>query len=143
MAKEYHVGITRKLGNWFVTAMVRRGLGPANTYILTTMGRRSGQPRSTPVTIAESENRRYLVSPYGDVGWVKNVRARPVATVQRGGEQREVAVRAVEADEAAPVLRQYLTDLERVVGDFFDVPAAAPVEAFVEVADRHPVFRIE
>ena len=143
MAKEYRVGVTRKIGNWFVTAMVRRGRGPANTYILTTMGRRSGQPRSTPVTIAAAEDRRYLVSPYGEVGWVYNLRARPVATVQRGRDQLQVAARAVDASEAAPVLKQYLTDLEGAVGDFFDVPAEAPVDAFAEVADRHPVFRIE
>ncbi len=143
MAKDYEVGAMRRVTNWLVTAMVSRGRGPANTYILTTMGRRSGKPRSTPVTIAEMENHKYLVAPYGEVGWVHNIRARPVATIRRGNAQREVAARAVEGEEAAPVLKQYLTDLEGIVGDFFDVPAEAPVEAFVEVADDHPVFRIE
>lgn len=61
---------------------------------------------------------------------------------RRGGDQQEITARAVDAEEAAPVLQQYLTDHEKVVGDYFDVEAASPVNAFLEIADRHPVFRI-
>ena len=143
MAKQYRVGFSRRAINWFVTALVGRGRGPDNTYILTTLGRRTSQPRSVPVTLVHLGEFRYLVSPYGEVGWVHNIRARPVASIRRGDEQREIAVRSIDPEEAAPVLKQYLTDLESIVGDYFDVTAGASLEEFAAVADRHPVFRIE
>ncbi|MDP9486215.1 MAG: nitroreductase family deazaflavin-dependent oxidoreductase [Actinomycetota bacterium] len=33
-----------------MAAGLRLGVGPRGTYLLTTRGRRSGQPRTTPVT---------------------------------------------------------------------------------------------
>ena len=45
VAKAYEVGPTTSFVNWLVTVLVGRGRGPANTFILTTMGRRSGKPR--------------------------------------------------------------------------------------------------
>lgn len=143
MAKEYRAGFSRRIVNLVVTALVGRGRGPDETYILTTLGRKTSQPRSVPVTVAHLGEFRYLVSPYGEVGWVHNIRARPVASLRRGNDQREITVRSVDPEEAAPVLKQYLTDLERIVGDYFDVTPDDSLEAFAAVADRHPVFRIE
>ncbi|WP_432994330.1 nitroreductase/quinone reductase family protein [Dactylosporangium sp. CA-233914] len=46
-------------------AMVRLGLGRGDRYILTVAGRRTGRPRSTPVDVMHSGDRRWLVAPYG------------------------------------------------------------------------------
>jgi hypothetical protein len=44
-------------------------------------------------------------------------------------------------EEAAPVLKQYVTELP-ITRPFFDATPNAPLEAFVAEAHRHPVFRI-
>ena len=75
MPKTYAVTPTVRFINRIMMWMVRWGLGPAGTYTLTVSGRKSGKRYSTPVTLIEQENQRWLVSPYGEVNWVKNARA--------------------------------------------------------------------
>jgi deazaflavin-dependent oxidoreductase (nitroreductase family) len=57
--------------------MLRAGIGSKSAYLLTTTGRKSGQHRTTAVILVETGGERWLVSPYGTVGWVHNVRATP------------------------------------------------------------------
>ncbi len=45
--------------------------------VLTTTGRTSGEPRQVPVSPIAMGGQEYLVSPYGNVGWVHNARANP------------------------------------------------------------------
>src|SRR5215467_12940236 len=52
--------------------------------LLTVRGRKSGQPRTTPVLIAEYDRHRYLVSTYGETNWVRNLRAAGEAILTRG-----------------------------------------------------------
>ena len=89
--------------------LLRLGLGPARTYLLTVAGRRSGAPRTTPVTLVEEGGRRWLVAPYGEVAWVRNLRSAGKATLARGGRTQQIAIREVNAEEAAPVLKLYAT----------------------------------
>ena len=84
MAAQYRRGLARRAGNAVVRALLAFGLGPRSTYLLTVTGRRSGTLRSTPVTLVEEGGRRWLVSPYGDVAWVRNLRAAGRATLSRG-----------------------------------------------------------
>ena len=44
-------------------------------HLLTVRGRKSGLPRTTPVNLIEYQGRRWLVAPYREVAWVRNVRA--------------------------------------------------------------------
>ena len=55
MAKTYHLGAARRLVNLVVKRMVRLGIGGKSTYELTTTGRTTGQQRTTPVTLVESD----------------------------------------------------------------------------------------
>ena len=64
-----------------MTPLVKLGLGPGYTYLLTTTGRKTGKSRTTPVNIIDLDSERWLVSSYGDVGWVHNVRASPNVTL--------------------------------------------------------------
>ena len=65
----------RKLTNRIVNALLRLGMSPPRTYLLTVPGRKSGRLYSTPVTLVEENSQRWLVSPYGEVSWVQNARA--------------------------------------------------------------------
>ena len=116
MARTYHLGFTRRAVNSIMGAMTRRGLG--STYLLTTKGSRTGLDRTTPVIPVEIGAHRYLVSPYGDVGWVHNVRASGRVTLGRGDQSDTFEAREVSAEEAGPVLRHYV-DKARVTAPFF------------------------
>src|SRR6266545_2834774 len=141
MPARYRLGLARRAGNGLVRVLLRLGLGPARTYLLTVTGRRSGTPRSTPVTLVEEGGRRWLVSPYGEVAWVRNLRATGRATLSRCGHTVEIAVREVGADEAAPVLKMYVTRVP-ITRPYFDVRPESDLAAFRAEAPRHPVFAI-
>jgi deazaflavin-dependent oxidoreductase (nitroreductase family) len=64
--------------------------------IITIRGRKSGLPRTTPVAIIEVAGRRWVWCPWGDVQWVRNLRAAGRATITVRRQNYEV--RAVELD---------------------------------------------
>jgi deazaflavin-dependent oxidoreductase (nitroreductase family) len=141
VAARYQRGLARRAGNGLVRMLLRLGLGPARTYLLTVTGRRSGAPRSTPVTLVEEGGRRWLVSPYGEVAWVRNLRAAGRATFARGGRTEAIAVREISGEEAAPVLKWYVTRVP-ITRPYFDVKPESDLSAFRAEAPRHPVFAI-
>ena len=69
--RRYRRGRAHRLENTVTSALVRLGLIP-HSYLLTTRGRRTGRPRSNPVTVVEHDGHRWLVAPYGAVPWVHN-----------------------------------------------------------------------
>ena len=141
MAKTYRLGLTRRLVNVLVKGLLRVGVAGGHTYLLSVSGRRTGKTYSTPVILVE-KGERWLVAPYGEVGWVRNVRAAGRASLSRGRCREQIKVGEVGAQEGAPVLRDYLRQVS-VVRPFFDASPDSPLEAFVAEADRHPVFRVE
>ena len=140
MAKTYHLGRTRRLVNTVMTPLARSGLAGRHTYILTVRGRKTGIARSIPVILIE-DRERWLVAPYGEVGWVRNARAAGAVELTRRGRTERLAIEEVSADEAAPVLQHYLKRVP-VVRPFFDVRASSPLTEIKAEAPRHPVFRL-
>jgi deazaflavin-dependent oxidoreductase (nitroreductase family) len=141
MAATYHLSGWRRLLNTLVKTLLRMGLAPRHTYLLTVPGRRSGTPYSTPVTLVEEGPHRWLVAPYGEVGWVRNARAAGQVTLSRGRRSETVAMVELGPEEAAPVLQQYVTAIP-ITRPFFDATPTSPLDAFIAEAPRHPVFRI-
>lgn len=144
MAKKYRLGFARRTANILVLALLRSGMQFGTTSLLTVRGRKSGKPYNIPVTLVERDNQRWLVAPYGAVNWVLNARAAGQVTLTRGRRSETVALVELDAAEAAPILKQYLTDLPiaRPVQPFFDATPQSPLAAFEAEAARHPVFRI-
>ena len=66
------------------------------------------------------DDTQYLVSPYGDSQWVRNLRASGVAELSRRG-QATVVARAVEVPVAdrPPVITAYRKVASRAVDSFF------------------------
>lgn len=106
-------------------------------------GRRSGQPVSLPVVVADFEGSRYLVSMLGaETNWVRNVQAaKGYATLVSHGRE-EVCLVDVPGDQRAPILRQYL-EVAPGARPHFPVSRSAPLEQFQAIAAHFPVFRIE
>ena len=120
-------------------------LGP--NALLTVRGRKSGELRTTPVALVEVGGRRWIASPFGEVNWVRNLRAAGEGTLTVG--RRTERLRAVQLDmgEAesffTDVLGPYVRRtpggrliLGSVLGarDILDDPHGA--------AGRHPVFEL-
>jgi len=142
VARTYRLGRTRRLVNVVLTGLLRAGVSAdPHMYLLSVPGRSSGRIYTTPVILVENGG-RYLVAPYGEVGWVRNARAAGRVTLSRGRRHETVGFHQVGPDESAPVLQTYLRRI-RVVRPFFDVTPDSPLEAFAAEAARHPVFLIE
>lgn len=141
VAKPYHLGPTRRAVNVVVAGLLRVGIGGKSTYLLTTTGRRTGQKRTTPVILIETGADRWLVAPYGEVAWVRNVRARPEVSLCRGKRIEALQAQEVSPEAAGPILQRYVRGA-RVTAPFFDAKRDDPVEQFVEEASRHPVFKL-
>jgi len=91
--------------------------------------------------LVETGTERWLVSPYGIVGWVHNVRALPEVSLRRGSKTEKLHAEEVGPELAGPILQRYLRKAP-VTASFFDAKGNDPVTKFVEEAPRHPVFRL-
>jgi deazaflavin-dependent oxidoreductase (nitroreductase family) len=141
--KEYRTSRAQAWANTVMTWLLRRGRGPGFMSLLTVTGRVSGQPRTTPVVPVQRGEQRWVVSPFGVVSWVRNVRAAGRLELRRGRDKQMYEARELDAGEAVPVLRDYLSMRgARYVKDYFDVTASSSDEAIAAEAARHPVFAL-
>lgn len=141
MASTYRLTPSRRAANRVVRLLLKLGLMPGPTYMLTVPGRRTGRPLSTPVTLVEDGGNRWLVSPYGDVAWVCNARAAGQVTLTRGRRTETVPIRELSPGDAAPVLQRYVARVP-ITRPYFDVTPTSPLAAFEAEAPRHPVFHL-
>ncbi len=141
MAKKYQVNMQVRIINRIMKILIRLGLMPAGMYLLTTRGRKSSKLYTTPVNLIIDDDRRWLVSPYGEVGWVHNARAAGQVTLSRGGKTEVVGVEELEPEEAAPISKAYL-EQNSFPRQFVEIPYDAPLEEFVKIVPNHPVFRL-
>lgn len=142
MARSYRLGFSRRLANRIVAALLRLGVHLPHTYLLIVRGRKSGQSYSTPVTLVEEDSERWLVAPYGKVGWVQNALAAGQVTLRRGQRCETVKIVELAPEDAAPVLKKYINRIP-IVRPFFDVKPESDLQDFVAEAPKHPVFRID
>jgi deazaflavin-dependent oxidoreductase (nitroreductase family) len=113
--------------------------------VLTVPGRKTGKPRSTPVTPMKVDNTRYVVNGYPGADWVNNVRAADEVTLSQGRRAERVRMVELSPADARPVLRAFPAavptgaDLMKRVGLLTE---GTPEEA-EGLAGRCPVFRID
>ena len=141
MAKSYRLTPLRRVANVVMRLLLPLGLAPRTTMLLTVPGRRSGTPRSTPVTLVEEDGHRWLVAPYGTVGWVHNARAAGQVELSRGRYSETVRLKELAPEAAAPVLKAYVERVP-ITRPYFDVTPDAPFAAFAAEAPKHPVFQV-
>jgi deazaflavin-dependent oxidoreductase (nitroreductase family) len=141
MAKTYQVNFATRTRDALLMTLQRAGVNMGTMSLLTVRGRTSGQPHTVPVLLVEQDGQRWLVAPYGVVQWVRNIRAAGTATLTRGRHSEAISVTELPAQEAAPILKQYLLNGARV-GPYFDATKDSPLEAFEREAPHHPVFQI-
>ena len=144
MAKTYRPGGGDRVANAVLGSLLRVGLGPSFMRLLTVTGRTTGKPRTTPVVPVQTDRGRWLVAPYGEVGWVRNARAAGTVTLRRGRTSETLAATEVSPADAVPVLREYLALklVRKRVQPYFDVTPESSDEAFTADAAHHPVFEL-
>ena len=142
MSKTYHVNFADRIENALITTLLRAGVKMGTTSLLTVRGRKSGQPHTVPVVLVEQDGECWLVAPYGVVQWVRNLRAAGAATLTRGRCSETISVTELPAQEAAPILKEYLLHVSGGVRSYFDATKDSPLEAFEREAAHHPVFQI-
>lgn len=130
--------------NKLIIWLQRRGVRfPMPT--LTVPGRKTGTPRSTPVSPYEVNGQRYVVGGHVGLDWVKNARAAGTGVLARG--RRSERVRLVDLPEAqrGPILREFPAKMPHGVSMFLKTGTVADAspEAFEAAAPRCAVFRIE
>ena len=141
MAKTLKMNFADRMGDALFVALLRVGFKIGSMSLLTVRGRKSGQPRTVPVLLVEHDGHSFLVAPYGVVQWVRNIRAAGTATLTRGRHSKVISVIELPAQEAAPILKQYLVKAT-AARPYFDATKDSPLEAFEREAARHPVFQI-
>lgn len=97
-----HLALYRATGGWIGGTM-----GSLRVLLLTTTGRRSGQPRTVPLVYFEDGDRLVVIGSKGgdprDPLWWENLKATPLAQVQIGSR-----IRSVRARLATPAERERL-----------------------------------
>jgi hypothetical protein len=89
----------------------------------------------------EEGGERWLVAPYGDVGWVRNARAAGQVSLTRRHHRETVSIAELQPAESAPILKLYVTRVS-ITQPYFDASPESALAAFEAEAARHPVFRI-
>lgn len=132
--------------NKLVMRLARFGVPMGPNALITIRGRKSGTPRTTPVAVVEIGGRRWVQCPFGEVNWVRNLRAAGGATLTTG--TRVEHVRAIELSRAEAVAF-FRDELGPYVGKSFVTRRMAGVLGLSDVlddpegaADRHPVFEL-
>jgi deazaflavin-dependent oxidoreductase (nitroreductase family) len=136
--------------NSLVRALLRLGVPMGPNTLLTVRGRTSGEPRTVPVAVTEADGRRWVIGAYGDVNWVRNLRAAGGGEVVLDG--RPTKVTATELDEAeaewffrdivGPYLRRLPRILQAVVRALFRHLAPDMLTDPALAARKRPVFEL-
>jgi deazaflavin-dependent oxidoreductase (nitroreductase family) len=131
--------------NKVMMAVQRLGIPTGPAMVLTVPGRKSGQPRSTPMTPFKFRGGLYVVAGYPGADWAANARVAGTGTLSRGRRSRQVRIVELTAEEARPVLRAYPSEVP--VGVAFTkrsgMVSEGTADEFEALAGRLAVFRFD
>ena len=132
-----------RIFNAVMLAAQKVGISVAGSRTLTVRGRKSGEPRTTPVNPLVVAGSTYLVAPRGTTNWVRNLREAGEGELTIGRRTSRFTAIEVPDHEKLPILRTYLVKWAWEVGMFFDLPKNPTDDAIKTIAHLHPVFRIQ
>jgi deazaflavin-dependent oxidoreductase (nitroreductase family) len=131
--------------NAIARPLLAAGLPMGFNGLLTVPGRKTGQPRTTPVAIIEVDGRRWIWCPWGERHWVRNLRAAGRATIEVRRQTESVTARELDPAERLVFFRDVLRPLARsmrggmwFIRTFDGVDLDEPVAA----AANRPVFEL-
>lgn len=120
-------------------------LGP--NALITIRGRKTGQPRTTPVALVLVNGRRWVIGTFGETNWVRNLRAAGEATMTVGRTTTHVRADELDVEQRTEFFKETLTPYVKSLGvigplllsvlgakDIMSDPRGA--------AERRPVFEL-
>jgi len=113
--------------------------------LVTIRGRKSGLPRTTPVAIIAVSGRRWVWAPWGDVHWVRNLRAAGCATITVRGRKEEVMATELDRAQRVQFFRDVLGPVARGIPfgvRFIRVVDQVDLDRPLEAAEGRPVFEL-
>jgi deazaflavin-dependent oxidoreductase (nitroreductase family) len=136
--------------NSIVRGLLRLGVPMGPNTLLTVRGRTSGQPRTVPVAVTEADGRRWVIGAYGDVNWVRNLRAAGGGEVVLDGRPTKVTATELDQTEAewffqdivGPYLRRLPRILQVLVRALFRHLAPDMLTDPALAARKRPVFEL-
>lgn len=136
-----------KLWNKVFVQLSRLGvtLGHDGPALLTVPGRRSGKPRTTPITPMTVDGRQYVIAGFPHADWARNVRAAGEVTLTRGRKSKAMRTVELSADESRPLLHAWPVKVPASIGFMKRaglVKEGSP-EEFEALAGRCAVFRLD
>ncbi len=140
-----------RLSNPLTRRLLRIGVPMGPNLLLTVRGRSTGQPRTAPVAAVEVGGRRWIIGAYGEVQWVRNLRAAGEADIEAHGRTEHVTAVALSRDEATEFFRDVLQPyvrsfplLGRVFGRvLFGLIAPEVLNDPARAAALRPVFELQ
>jgi deazaflavin-dependent oxidoreductase (nitroreductase family) len=120
-------------------------MGEKGPMILVVPGRKSGKPRSTPITPMVVEGKRYVLGGLPGSDWAANLRAAGAAELKRGKNTERVSVVELPPDEARPLLRLFPVEVPTGVGFMkkAGLVTGPDPDEYEALAGRCPVFRFD
>ncbi len=113
--------------------------------LITIRGRRSGVPRTNPVAIIDVGDRRWVWAPWGEVHWVRNLRAAGHATITKRRRDEEVTATELDPRQRVSFFRDVLGPVARATPlgvTFIRVVDGVDLDDPVEAATGRPVFEL-
>ena len=113
--------------------------------LITIRGRKSGRPRTTPVAIIAVDGKRWVWAPWGDVHWVRNLRAAGGATITVRGHDEDVTATELDEAERLAFFRDVLRPVARGIpfgAQFIRIVDGVDLDDPIEASDGRPVFEL-
>ena len=113
--------------------------------LITVPGRKTGVPRTTPVAILNVSGRRWVWAPWGEVQWVRNLRAARRATITVRRREEEVAATELDPIQRVAFFRDTLGPVARTIPfgrAFIRVVDGTDLDKPEEAAEGRRVFEL-
>jgi deazaflavin-dependent oxidoreductase (nitroreductase family) len=114
--------------------------------LITIRGRKSSLPRTTPLAIVEVGGKRWVWAPWGEVNWVRNLRAAGRATITKRRRREEVVATELDPTQRVEFFRDVLGPLARGIPLgvwFLRVVDGVDIDDPVEAAEGRRVFELK
>jgi deazaflavin-dependent oxidoreductase (nitroreductase family) len=143
----WRLRVLRRLSfvNTITKSLLTAGVPLGFNGLLTVRGRKSGLPRTTPVAIIEASGRRWIWAPWGEVQWVRNLRAAGRATITVRRRTEEVSATELDPAQRIGYFRDILAPLARSIPlgvQFIRIADGVDLNHPAEVAEGRPVFEL-
>jgi deazaflavin-dependent oxidoreductase (nitroreductase family) len=113
--------------------------------LITIRGRTSGLPRTTPVAIIALAGRRWVWAPWGDVHWVRNLRAAGSATITVRGRNEDITATELDRAQRLEFFRDVLGPVAQKMPfgvSFIRIVDGVDLNDPLEAAEGRPVFEL-